>query len=103
MSSSATKKKLERATGVDASDLAYKKHFIALKAEADKLDINRLANTPTGFNDLKRRLDKLDVGKLETVPKGLKKLRDVVVKDIVKMTVHNTLNTKVNSFEIKFF
>ena len=38
----ATKKKLDHATGVDRSDLAAKKDFIALKAEADKIDINKL-------------------------------------------------------------
>ena len=30
---------LDHATGVDTSDLAAKKDFIALKAEVDKLDI----------------------------------------------------------------
>ena len=34
-----TMKELEHATGVDTSDLATKKYFIALKALADKLDI----------------------------------------------------------------
>ena len=38
----ATKKELEHATGIDTSDLAAKKDFIALKVEADKLDINKL-------------------------------------------------------------
>ena len=38
----ATKKELEHARGIDASDLAAKKDFIALKAEVDKLDINKL-------------------------------------------------------------
>ena len=37
----ATKRKLEHATGIDASDLAAKKDFIALKDEFDKLDINK--------------------------------------------------------------
>ena len=44
LSSYATKKKLEEDTGVDTFDLAAKKDFTALKAEADKLDINRLVN-----------------------------------------------------------
>ena len=44
LSSSATKKKLEEDTGVDTFDLAAKKDFTALKAEADKLNINRLVN-----------------------------------------------------------
>ena len=33
---------LDHATGVDTSDLASKKDFIALKAEVDKLDISKL-------------------------------------------------------------
>ena len=38
------KKELEYVTGVDRSDLAAKKDFISLKAEVDKLDINKLVN-----------------------------------------------------------
>ena len=38
LSNYATKKEFEHATGVDASDLAAKRDFIALKAEVDKLD-----------------------------------------------------------------
>ena len=38
----AIKKELEHAICVDISDLAAKKHFTALKAEVDKLDINKL-------------------------------------------------------------
>ena len=37
MSNYAAKKELDHATGVDTSDLAAKKYFIALKAEVDKL------------------------------------------------------------------
>ena len=40
----ATKIELEHATGFDASDLAAKKDFIALKTEFDKLDINKLVS-----------------------------------------------------------
>ena len=44
LSKDATKKELDHATGVDASDLAAKKGFIALKAEVDKPDITKLIN-----------------------------------------------------------
>ena len=47
MSNYATKKELDHATGVDTSDLAVKKDFIALKAEFSQLDINKLVNVPT--------------------------------------------------------
>ena len=43
LSNYATKKELDHATGVDTSDLAAKKDFIALKAEVDKLGINKLS------------------------------------------------------------
>ena len=44
LSSYATKKELEHATGVDAFDLVAKKDFIALRVEVNKLDINELPN-----------------------------------------------------------
>ena len=71
----ATKKELEHATGIDTSNLAAKKYFIALKAEVDKLDINKLTNVPTSLNNLETIVDDLDVGKLKTVPGDLKKLK----------------------------
>ena len=82
------------ATDVDTSDLAPKKDFIALKAEMDKLDINKLVNVPTTLNNLKIKIDDLEVGKLKTVPVDLKKLRDVVDNEVVKNRRFNTLKTK---------
>ena len=41
-----------------------KKEFIALKAEVDKLDINKLVNVPTSLNSLKTKVDDSYVGKL---------------------------------------
>ena len=101
LSNYATKKELDHATGVDTSDLAAKKDFIALKAEVDKLDINKLVNVPTSLNNLKTKEDDLDVGKLKTVPIDLKKLSDVVANEVVKNAKFNTLKTKVNSLEKK--
>ena len=80
MSNYATKKESEHATGVDTSDLAAKKYFIALKAEVDKLDINKLVNVPTSLNNLETKVDDLNVDKLKPFPVYLKKLRDVVNK-----------------------
>ena len=51
------KKELDHATGVDTSDLAAKKDFIALKVEVLKQDINKLSNVQTSLNDLKRKVD----------------------------------------------
>ena len=59
-------------SGTDKSDLAAKKDFHALKAEFNKLHLNKLFNVPTSFNNLKTKVDDLDVGKFETVPIDLK-------------------------------
>ena len=61
------KEKLDHATGVDTSDLAAKKDFIALKAELDKLDINKLVNIGTSLNNLKTKVGDLDIGSLKTI------------------------------------
>ena len=84
LSNYATRKELENTTGIDTSDLAAKKDIIALKAEVDKLDINKLVNVPTNFNNLKTKVDDLDVGKLKTAPVDLKKLSDIVDNEVVK-------------------
>ena len=96
-SNHAIEKELNHATSVDTSDLTAKKEFIRLKAEVDKLDINRIVNVLNSLNSLKTTVDDLDVGKLKTVPVDLKKLRDVVVNEVVKNTKINTLKTKLNS------
>ena len=93
------KKKLEHATSVDTSNLAAKNDFIALKAEVDKLDINKLVNVPIGLNDLKPKVDDSDVGRLKSVPIDLKKLNDAVSTEVVKKTLSKKLNAKVNSLD----
>ena len=55
----ATKEELDHATGIDTSDLAAKKYFIALKPEVDKLNINKLTNVLTSLNNLKTKVDDL--------------------------------------------
>ena len=72
-----------------------------MKAEVDKLDINKLVNVPTSLNNLKTKVDDLDVGKLKTVPVDLKKLSDVVDNEVVKNAKFNTLETKLNILEQK--
>ena len=58
-------KELDHASGVNTSDLAAAKDFVALKTEVDKLDIVKLVNVPPSLNNLKTKLDGLDVGKLK--------------------------------------
>ena len=59
LSNYVTKKELDQTTGVNTSDLAAKKDFIVLKAETDKLDINKLANATTSLNNLKTKVQML--------------------------------------------
>ena len=49
LSNYATKKEADYATDVNISDLAFKKGFIALKAEVDKLDFNKFGNILSSF------------------------------------------------------
>ena len=60
-----------------------------------------MANVPTGLDNLKTKVDDLFIGKLKNIPIDLKKLRDVVSKEVVKKTVNNKLNAKVNNLENK--
>ena len=101
LSNYATKKELEHGEGVDTFNLAVKKNFVALKAEVDKPDINKLVNVPTTLKNLKTKIDDLVVGKLKIVSVGLKKLWDVVSKEVVKNTKFKKLNIKVNELEKK--
>ena len=80
----ATKKNFLLATGVDTSDLAAKKDFIASKTEVDKLDIAKLVNVLTSLNNLKTKADDLDVGKLKPVPVDLKKLSVLWIMKLLK-------------------
>ena len=55
-----------------------------MKAEFDKLDVNKLNNVPICLNNLKTKVDYWDVGKLKTVPVDLKKLSNLVDKEVAK-------------------
>ena len=95
------KKELNNATDIDTADLAAESDFIALKAEVDKLEINKLVNVPTSLNNLKAKVDDLDISKLNAVPVNLKTLTDAVSKEVVKNTKFSKLYTKINSLENK--
>ena len=60
-----TKKQLEHVADVNKNDLADKKDVIALKAEVEKLDINKLFNVPNNLNNLKAKVGAFDVGELK--------------------------------------
>ena len=55
MSNYATEKEFRHA-GVETSNLPAKNGFIALKAKIDRLDINKLVNVPTIFNNLDKKV-----------------------------------------------
>ena len=61
------------AAGVDTSNLAAQRDFIALIAKVDSIEINKLVNVSTGLKNLKTKLEDLDADKLKTVPVDLKK------------------------------
>ena len=57
----------------ELSNYATKNNFIALKAEVDKIDINKLVKVLSRLTSLKTKLDDLDVDKLKTVSVDLRK------------------------------
>ena len=55
-----------------------------MKAEADKLEINKLVYVATSLNNLKTTGDDLVADKLKTAPIDLKRLSDAVNRKILK-------------------
>ena len=68
-------KQLSNNAAVGTSNLPTKGDFIALKAEIDGLDINKLVNVSTNSNNLKTKLFELHAGQLKTVT--LKEISEV--------------------------
>ena len=89
LSNYATKEGFKNATGVDASKFAKTVDLASLKSNANKFDIDKLKNVPTGLSSLKSKVDKLDTGKLETAPVDLSKLSNVIKNDVVKKAEYN--------------
>ena len=81
MSAYATKADLKHALGVDTTKLAAKSYFASLKAEVDKINVD----------------------KLKTVPVDLSKLSNAVNNDVVKKTVYNKLVARVNNIDTSGF
>ena len=52
---------------------------------------------------LKAEVDKLDIDKLVPIPVDLNKLSDVVQNDVVKKTVYNKLVAKINNIDTSDF
>ena len=81
LSNHATKVGLKNATGIATSKLAAKSDLVSLKADVDKLDIDKLI----------------------PVPANLSKLSNVVKNDVVKKTLYDKLITKVNKIDFRRF
>ena len=81
LSNYATKIDLKKTTEIDTSNLALKSNLANLKAE----------------------INKIDVDKLKTVPVDLSKLSNVVNDDVVKKTAYDKLVTKVNNIDSSGF
>ena len=98
LSNYATKTDLKNATGIDTSEIAAKFDLVSLKAEVDKLDVDKLKGVPTDLSNFKSKIDKLDIGKLETTPVDLSKLSNEVKNGDVKNTKYNA---KIKNIEDK--
>ena len=72
---------LKNATRVDISKLAAKSDLFSLRAEVDKLDIDKLISAPV----------------------DLSKISDVVKNDVAKKTVSDKLVAKVNNIDTSGF
>ena len=96
LSNYATKPDSKNVTGIDTSKLAAKSDLVSLKAEVDKLDIDKLKCVPTNLSNLKMKKDKLDIEKLETTLVDLSKLSNVV-----KMMLLKRLNIMLRSKILK--
>ena len=77
LSNYAAKADIKNISHVDASSFALKTNLAGLKAEVDKLDIDKLAPVPVDL--------------------------DLVKNDVVKKTVYDKLVAKVNSIDTSIF
>ena len=81
LSNYATKADIKNISHVDTSSFALKTNLANLKAEVDKLDIDKLVS----------------------VPVDLSKLSDVVKNDVAKKTIYDKLVAKVDSINTSGF
>ena len=80
MSNYARKTNLKNETGFATWSLGNKTHWVNLKSDVDKSNIDKLINIPTNLNTSKSKVDKLDVDKLVPVPVDLSKLGGIAEK-----------------------
>ena len=98
MSNYGKKADLKNATGIDTSKLAAKSNLVCLKAEVNKINVDKSKNVSTNLSNLKSEVGKLDIGKLKTTPVDLSKLSNVVKTDAIKKSEYNA---KIKNIEDK--
>ena len=83
---------------------------VDLSNYATKADIKNISHVGTpsfalkkNLDNLKAEVDKLDIDKLVPVPVDLSKLSDIVKNDVVKKTVYDKLVAKVDSIDTNKF
>ena len=89
LSNYATKAYIKNISHVDITNFALKSNLASLKAEVDKLDIDKLKSLPNNLNNLKNRVGKLDIDKLVPVLFYLSKLSNVNKNDVLKKNEYN--------------
>ena len=60
-------------------------------------------NQQQNLASLKAEVDKIDIEKLKTIPNDLSKLSNVVKNEVAKKTVYDKLITKVNNIDTSQF
>ena len=86
LSNYATKGDLKNATGIDASNLALKSNLASLKAEVDKIDVDKLKYVPVDLS----KLNNDDVVKKTVNDKLVAKVKNTDTSGFVLKTKYNT-------------
>ena len=69
------------------------------KVQQELIHLNQQQNLAS----LKAEVDKIDIEKLKTIPNDLRKLSNVVKNEVAKKTVYDKLITKVNNIDTSQF
>ena len=96
MSNYAINADLKNTTEIDTSKLIAKSDSVSLKAEVDKINVDKLKTAPDDCSILKSKVDPLDIAKLAPVSVDVSKLSNTV-----KMMLLKRLNIMLRSKILK--